>query len=294
MFNSPFYFGLVRKYVILVGTLFNDIKISRTDGVVDTTDCHTNFGAQTALIKVPITYAPKDKMLARITQDSDIDRDTAVIPLPAISFEMIDLAYDSSRKLGNIKQTRITDCANSSITASQFNPVPYNLKFRVYVYAKNAEDGTKIIEQILPFFTPDFTASVHLIPEMCATMDIPIVMDNIDLSDTYEGSFKDRRSIIWTLDLTVKGYFYGPIKTSKLIKFANINMYTPAGTIADAIGVAPVSEKITVQPGLDANSTAINYYGGPNNTTGTIAYTSIEKDDDYGFVTMIYDTDDLI
>jgi len=44
---------------------------------------------------------------------------------------------------------------------------------------------------------------------------------------------------------------------------------------------------------LDANANPINYFGGPNNTLGTIAYSSIEPDDNYGYITMIYNTDEL-
>lgn len=286
MFSTPFYFSLLRKYVILVGTLFNNIRITRTDA----------NGNQISLMRVPITYAPKDKMLARVTQDPAIDRPTATLPLPAISFEMGKMSYDGTRKLNTIGRTSVKDSTNPSKLKYQYNPVPYNIEFKVYVYAKNAEDGTKIIEQILPYFTPDWTTTVSLIPEMEVTMDIPVTLNNINYSDTYDGDFKERRAIIWTLDLVLKGYLYGPVKKSGIIKFVNTNFYIPSvadGKLSMAVGETPIAEKVTVQPGLDANANPINYFGGPNNSTGTIAYSLIEADDNYGYVTMIYNTDEI-
>lgn len=286
MFATPFYFGLLRKYVILVGTLFNNIKITRTD----------SSNNQISLMRVPITYAPKDKMLARVIQDPAIDRPTATLPLPAISFEMGKMQYDGSRKLNTIGRIVSKDADNPSKLKYQYNPVPYNIEFKVYIYAKNAEDGTKIIEQILPYFTPDWTTTINLIPEMNINLDIPVLLNNISYNDTYDGSFKERRAIIWTIDLVLKGYLYGPVKKSGIIKFVNANFYIPSvpdGEIPSAVGNTEIAEKITVQPGLDANAAPINYIGGPNNTLGTIAYSLIEPDDNYGYITMIYNTDEM-
>ena len=286
MFGTPFYFSLLRKYVILTGTLFNNIKITRTD----------KDGNQVALLKVPITYAPKDKMLARVIQDTALDRQSATIPLPAISFEMGKMQYDGSRKLNTIGKVSVKDATLASKLKYQYNPVPYNIEFKVFIYAKNAEDGTKIIEQVLPYFTPDWTTTVNLIPEMEVTMDIPITLNNISYSDTYDGDFKDRRAIIWTLDLVLKGYLYGPVKKSGIIKFVNVNFYTPNvddGKLQTAVGNTAIAEKLTIQPGLNANGAPINYYGQPNTSLGTLPYVDIEVSDDFGFITQIYNTDEI-
>lgn len=286
MFSTPFYFSLLRKYVILVGTLFNNIHITRSD----------SSGNQTALLRVPITYAPKDKMLARVIQDTAIDRQTATIPLPAISFEMGRMSYDGTRKLNTIGKVSVRDSTNANKFKYQYNPVPYDIEFKVYIYAKNAEDGTKIIEQILPYFTPDWTTTVNLIPEVEVTMDIPVILNNIGYSDNYDGDFKERRAIIWTLDLVLKGYLYGPVKKSGIIKFINTNFYIPIvddGKLPDAVGNTAIAEKITIQPGLTANGQPINYYGQPNTSLGTVAYTEIEANDDYGFITQIYNADEI-
>lgn len=279
MFGNTFYFGLIRKYVILVGTLFNNLRITREDSTGDVT----------SLIKVPITFSAKDKMLARVMQDPNIDRPTATLPLPMISFEMGPMSYDGSRKLNTIGRV-VAKGDTASKFKYQYNPVPYNINFKVYVYAKNAEDGTKIIEQILPFFTPDWTTTVSLIPEVDVTMDIPVILNNISFSDNYDATFKERRAIIWTLDLTLKGYLYGPVKNTAIIKFANTSFYIPQvedGKLRNAVGNTDVAEIMTVQPGLTAN-------GDPtSNISITIPYTDIEVDDDYGYIIRIFNGEDI-
>lgn len=279
MFSTPFYHSLLRKYVILVGTLFNNIHITRSD----------SDGNETSLIRVPIMYAPKDKMLTRVLQDPNIDRQTATIPLPAITFEMGKMYYDADRKLKTIGRSTIKN--SNDEYKYQYNPVPYNIDFKVYIYAKQIEDGNKIIEQVLPFFTPDWTTTIELIPEMEETKDIPVILRDISFTDNYDGDFTKRRAIIWTLDLTLKGYLYGPVKQSGVIKFVNVNFYIPDPQytdLNDAIGVSEIAEKITVQPGLTAN-------GEPtSNINNTVAYTEINVDDDYGYITQIYNQEDLL
>ena len=273
MFGHTWYFSTMRKYVILFGTLFNDVHITRTNSA----------GATTSLLKVPLSYSAKEKMLARLEGDPEIQRETAVL-LPRMSFEMTGVTYDATRKLNTLGRVASKDTSTANKLKYQYNPVPYNFKFRLSVYVKNAEDGTKIIEQILPFFTPDWTSTIALIPELGINMDIPIILDDISIEDTYEGNFTERRALIWTLDFTLKGYIYGPIKKSNIIKFANTSFYIPDSSIVDigsAVGVSSPNDRVTVAPGLDAN-------GNPtSNAALTIDRNLIEADDDYGFVTGI-------
>jgi len=163
----------------------------------------------------------------------------------------------------------------------QYNPVPYNIEFKVSIYVKNTEDGTKIIEQILPFFTPDWTTTVKLIPEMEIVLDIPVILNDIKYEDKYDGDFKERRAIIWTLDLLLKGTLYGPVKKGGVIKFVEANFLIPANVDSTAVGNTPVSEYITIQPGLTANGTPTS------NASLSIPYEEILATDDYGFITEI-------
>lgn len=284
MFGKPYYFSLIRKYVILMGTLLNNIRITRTDKDGNVTD----------LMRVPITYAAKDKMLARVIQDPNLDRPSAAPSLPLISFEMGKMTYDGTRKLNTVGKATVKDNSLPAKFKYQYNPVPYNIGFKVYIYVKNAEDGTKIVEQILPYFTPDWTTTVNLIPEMEVTMDIPIILNNINYSDTYDGEFQKRRMIIWELDFTLKGYLYGPVKSSAIIKFIKTNFYIPSTAKAsEGRNITPVSERVTIQPGLTANGQPVNYTGKPTTELDTLPYIEIDAEDDFGFIIMKYEKDEI-
>lgn len=279
MFGQNFYFSLIRKYVILVGTLVNDIIIIKTD----------KSGNQSGIIKVPVTYGPKDKMLARVLQDPNISRQTASPTLPLISFEMGQIKYDGTRKLNTVGKIAVKKDTNNF--KYQYNPVPYNFEFKIYIYVKNTEDGTKIIEQILPYFTPDWTTTVNLIPEVEEIKDIPVILNGVNYEDTYDKDFKERRAIIWTLDLTLKGYLYGPVKSAGVIKFINTTFYIPNasdGKIQTVVGNTSPAEKLTLRPGLTANGTPTS------NISLTIPYQEIEVSDDYGFIETITPNEDLI
>jgi hypothetical protein len=273
---TPFYFSLIRKYIILFGTLFNNIHISRTDV----------SGNITMIERVPITYGPKDKMLARVVQDPNIDRPTATYPLPMMAFEMTGFDYDGSRKLQTINRIAVVNPDNKAQNKYQYNPVPYNIGFRLSILVKNAEDGNKIVEQILPYFTPDWTTTVHLIPEMNVTMDIPVVLNRVELDDVYDGDFKTRRSLVWNLDFTLKGYIYGPVKTTNIIKFTNTEFFVATGSnIQDAVGNTTPIAYVQIQPGLMAN-------GHPtSNASLSIPVANIVATDTFGYVTTITEKD---
>jgi len=267
MFSSdPFYFSLIRKYIITFGTLFNSIYIERTD----------KDGNKLVRVKVPITYGPKDKALTRVFQDPDIDRPTATFPLPMMTFEMTGFDYDGSRKLQTINRNAYNS-TDKSKRLYQYNPVPYNIGFQLSILVKNAEDGTKIVEQILPYFTPDWTVTALLIPEMDIKHDIPIVLNRVNLDDVYEGEFQNRRTMVWVLDFTLKGYLYGPVKSTKVIKYAIGQLYNKIDETADPVA------SFTVQPGLLAN-------GSPtSNSSLSIPVSDIVATDDFGFVITIED-----
>jgi len=240
--NPYFYWSLTRKYVVLFGSLFNNIIIERTNSANN---------ALTQMINIPVSYSSKDKSLTRVLEDPKIDRPEAII-LPAISFEMLDFQYDSDRKL----QTSGRQFANMSNTTIQtnYNPVPYNIIFGLYIYTKNNEDGLKILEQILPFFTPNFTIKAFLI-ENLPSFDIPIILNSVKLSDENDKDFKDRRIQIWNLIFTLKGYYWGPVINKPIINIANISFYT---------GTLPVQNTFIWNYGLDdiANSNDLIFPSG--------------------------------
>lgn len=212
MYGNRFYNQLTRKYVALFGTLFNDIKIGRakTDGELD------------FYFDVPVNYGPMQKFLARTIQDPDFS--APALTLPRMSFEISNMAYDPTRKLTNSIQRTIASEDTNTVYA-QFTPAPYNLDFELNIMTKYNEDGTKILEQIIPFFKPEQVLSVELLENSEMYFDIPVILNSVQHSDDYEGDFQTRRALIWTLNFTVKGYFFGPSIEKKVVKFSRTRVF---------------------------------------------------------------------
>lgn len=269
MFGQTFYHKTIRKYVTYFGTLFNEIYITR-----DTTGTASDNS-----IRVPITYGPTQKTLARLDADPDLNRPAAIV-LPRLSFELNGLSYSGARKLTTINKGHIKiDATRDERLKYVYNPVPYDLNFSLYVMVKNAEDGTKILEQILPYFTPEWTSTLNLIPELEVKMDIPVVINNVSVQDTYEGPVESDRLIIWTLDFTMLGYLFGPVKKTGIITLANINFYAtdPSNT---------VDERVTIRPGMLAN-------GSPTtNASLSVARDEINANDNWTYITRIESIDE--
>ena len=209
--------------VVAFGSLFNNIEVRRTDSA----------DVVTEVIKIPLSYGPKDKMLVRISQDPSLNPKVA-LTVPRMGFELTSMTYDGVRKLNtmgrNVKK-------GTTGLKKQFNPVPYNWDFSLYVFVKNAEDGTQILEQILPFFTPDFTVTMTLVSGMTVKMDVPLVLNSVTSEDSYEGDFATRRSIIWTLSFMMKGFLYPSVTdNAKVITSSVVDTHLmSAATVADPI-----------------------------------------------------------
>ena len=243
MLAETFSHGLIRDFVVAFGTLFNNIKINR----------RASSGEDSDTIAIPFSYAPQQRYIERITRDLSLDRPVA-ISLPRMSFEMVSMNYAPDRKLNTMQRYygRRDDTSNTQI-ASTYSPVPYDFNFQLSVYIANIEDGTHIIEQILPYFTPEFTVSLKSVTELGLNMDLPLVLNSVNMEDSYEGGYDERRIIIWTLDFTLKGQLFGPVSNSGIINKIKINL-RPSMNAA----IANNYEQIYVTPGQFANGLATN------------------------------------
>ena len=115
----------------------------------------------------------------------------------------------------------------ASTTLSVYNPVPFDFDFSLYAYVRNIEDGAQLIEKILPYFTPDYTINLNMIPEMSIVKQIPIILKSVSNEIDYEGDYNTKiRSVVWTLNFTVKGYLYGPVTQPKIIRSSFTNIIT--------------------------------------------------------------------
>lgn len=211
--NSPFYHQLTRKAVVLFGRLFDDIIVVRKND---------QSGDEVNRFRVPLIYSPKEKMVTRIFSDPDLLRQIQVM-LPRMGFEITGISYDASRK-----QNSLLKAARSNTTthvSASYMGVPYDINFQLNIYTRNIDDGTHIVEQILPFFNPDFTVTTNMIPDLGMYKDVPIILNNVSNDIQYEGDYDSVRYVNWTLNFTMKMYYYGPISYPKIIRSIYTNIY---------------------------------------------------------------------
>ena len=251
MFGTHFYNEGLRKLTIAFGQLFNNIVIQNT----------SSTGAVTKRIRVPLAYAPKEKFIVRLEQQANLQSDREVaITLPRLGFEITGLTYDASRKINKMQKLRRVKTSEEGKKLNyNYAPVPYNINFSLYSFTATAENGLQIIEQILPFFQPEYTVTMNVVPELEIKRDIPIVLNNVSYEDTYNGEFTQRRAVIYTLAFTAKTYLYGPMTNQGVIN-----------TVQSALGA-------DTDPILSRDERIVIV---PNPTTA-------DADDDFGFTTTI-------
>lgn len=253
MFGQTFGHNLLRKYVIYFGTVFNNIWLNRYD-------LNDNLIQRN---KVPINYGPRDKFLARIEGNEDLERPIA-IQLPRMAFEMVDLRYDPTRKLNTLQKL----CVKSENGIdTQYAPVPYDIVFRLSIMVKNVLDGTYIVEQILPYFSPAWQATLTVNNDLGTKQAVPIILNDITTQDQYEGYFEQRRAIIWELTFTMKALFFGPTKLNEqgIIKQMNLNLRSVSQEVsiqqANTTN-SPSKMRIDISPGIDLNDLPVSFTNG--------------------------------
>jgi hypothetical protein len=250
MLGNRFYNQSFRKLIVAFGQIFNNIVIQRTNST----------GGVTARITVPLAYAPKEKFLVRLDQQANLESREFATSLPRMGFEITGLSYDSSRKLTRVqKYSKVKTNESGEKMNFNYTPVPYNITMNLYIFTATAEDGLQIVEQILPYFQPDYTVTINAVPDLNIKRDIPIVIGNITYEDTYDGAFTTRRAVIYTISFTAKTYLFGPMSNQGVIKTVQADIGTDTDT--------PLTreERIVIVPNP----------------------TSADADDDFGFTTTI-------
>jgi len=251
MFGTYFYNESMRRMTIGFGQIFNNVQIKRKD----------SNGNVVQSIRVPLAYGPKEKFLVRLDQQASLNNREFSITLPRMGFDISGISYDASRKLTRTQKfKRVKTDTEGKVLDFNYSPVPYNISYNLYTFTASAEAGLQIIEQILPFFQPDFTVTVNVIPELNIKRDVPVVLNSVSYEDTYTGDFTSRRAVIYTLSFTAKMYLYGPNTTQKVIKTVQSDLYSDTDTTNKAR-----EQRITVTPDP----------------------TSADADDDFGFTTTV-------
>lgn len=240
MLNQKFYWGTIRKSVIAFGNLFNNIYIDRLN----------SSGEVTQTLKVPLSYSPKSKFLARISAIPNAPEIKPVeVIVPRMAFEMVGIQYDPNRKISLVQQSRTVNSNSTATLNTQYAPTPYNIDVNLYAYTKNQDDGLQIIEQILPYFNPDFNLTLNTIPELNIKNDLPVLLNSVQYEDDYEGDFTQRRAIIWTLNFTLKLNFFGPVNKQGIIRRTTVNTFSDADLTTRQQSYSATIDPNTAVPG---------------------------------------------
>ena len=259
MFGTYFYNETIKRAISIFGTLFNNIYIKKTksDGTVLTQQI------------VPISYGPKQKFLLRLQDDAKArDGSVTSISLPRIAFELTGLEYDPTRQQNKLirAEKRVLESGKRGF---QYQPAPYNLSFSLSVLAKNVIDAIQVVEQILPYFQPEYTVAMKMVDSMDEVRDVPVILNSVAMEDMYEGAFEERRVIEYTLEFTMKLYFFGPVYTGEVIKNViertYINDQVQTGfTTSEIQGSGLVKEVKHYEPAFGETANAVS-----NSTTVT-------------------------
>ena len=241
MFGGHFYHSKTKKAVALFGRLFNNIYVIRKN----------SSGRVISQVKVPLSYAPKNKFLERVRENPNLTEDTKVaIKLPRMSFEITSIAYDATRqlaKVGNFTTTSSTGTVNKR--QKFFNPVPYSINFQLNAYAKSQDDALQIVEQILPTFNPQYAITIKPFSTEFPSFkeDIPVIIQGVSFSDDFEGAMEQRRTIIYSLDFEMKLSYHGPISDNSIIRQADAKIFDIKAGLNDSdIGMETI--RVTPNP----------------------------------------------
>jgi hypothetical protein len=225
MFGDHFYHAILRKSVAVFGTLFNDISVVRknNDGIVKDQQ------------KVPLSYGPKQKFLARIDQQANLNDPKVALKLPRMSFEITNMAYDSTTKMSALNKITTSSTQDSKTIVGQVTP--YVVDMQLNIIAKNQDDALQILEQIVPYFQPTYNLSVRFVEDLNSSFDVPITLTSVTLQDDYEGDMTTRRSLIYTLDFSMKVKFFGPSSKKNVITSSStdVNNLSSFGFIEEIV-----------------------------------------------------------
>jgi len=211
--NNPFYWATIRNTIVAFGSLFSNIRTPKRDPE----------GTIIKDIRVPISYAGKEKYIKRFESDKNqLQNNFNQVDLPRMSFEMLNMVYDSDRKLSRNLQY-VTDPYGVTY---EMTPSPWNVNLKLHVYTKTQEDMLQIIEQILPYFTPNYTITLNVVPELGIKQDVPFILNSVSPDSELSDDYKEYRYLINSLDFTAKIHLFGPKGTTGVIKTVDIDLDT--------------------------------------------------------------------
>ena len=209
-----FYNQTLRKLTLAFGGLFDEIYISKdtSDGKIERT-------------RVPLTYSGKEKFIRRINEASSISSNVKIETLlPKMAFEMTTLQYDPTRKINKINKKFKSSLVNGeTYTQQAYSEVPYNVQFSLYCFTRTVDDNLQIMEQILPYFSPEFIVTLKM-NEVDTNVDVPIILNTTNMTEQYEGDMTTRRSVVSSFSFTAKAHIFSRVSDFGIIKEIDVDL----------------------------------------------------------------------
>ena len=211
MFENHYYHESTRRMVSVFGSIFNDLEVVKKDG----------SGKILQKIKVPLSYAPRRKVLARLNEQYSDPK--IAMKLPRMSFEITSMEYDANARISKHKNYTKAIVGDTLSLTKLGAPAVYKVGLELNILASTQDEALQMLEQILPYFQPEYTVTIKDIPSMDITTDTPIILESVTLNDDYEGDLVTRRSIIYTLGFSTRIRYYRGTGTKKQILYTDVD-----------------------------------------------------------------------
>lgn len=205
---TKFYHATTKKMITAFATIFDNILIDLGNGKE---------------VKVPLHYSQGETFLYRTARYKNDEATIKPIAMPVMGFELSSMQFEPERHTNPM--SRLQDSKMDPRRQYMFNRIPIGFNFELYIAVKRMEDGLKIIEQIIPFFTPELVIRVKGIEELNQATNIPVTLSSFSHSIINDGPLDGNiRAITFQLSFTMKGFLYPNIRNRKTIEDVIINM----------------------------------------------------------------------
>lgn len=206
MSRPIFYYNTIKNLIVTFGAIFDNVRYE------------DDFGKT---IKIPIHYAPKEKFVSYFYERPDFEKFNVEQVFPRMAFEMTGLNFAPERFMSPL--SKMTD-SRTEESHYMLTRIPYDFQFTLYLATKKFEDSLKVVEQIVPFFTPELNVTIKDKEDFTLRTDVPVVLNSVGYEIDYEGGFETKRTILWTLGFTMKAWLYSDVRKQETIKETIMNL----------------------------------------------------------------------
>lgn len=209
MIGQAWYHKSIKKVISVFGSLFSDISITSGTGDV---------------IKVPIHFSQKQKFIEALFNNEDVRNMHVDITTPALGFEIVNYLYNPEQMSNpmNIQHQKIS--ADNQSIDFMFSSVPYTIGIELYAMTNTLDEAYQIIEQIIPFFTPQLTVTIKDLDLYSLNTNITFDLNAISQDVQYETTFDERRSIMINFSFSAHTKFHSNPRSIERIKDVIVNM----------------------------------------------------------------------